>query len=115
MALMPESWLKNAIKMASEMGSRKFQFQKLSPVLRFSEPAWIAAASASISVGDACGRMRRKTRSPPSASWRRLMSQRGLSGIFKHARTNPSEGKAATPNIQRQAFGPAAASKELDK
>src|SRR5215472_15855859 len=100
---MPESWLKNATKNASKMGTRSRQVQKCSEVTCSEEAARISSALASNCAGEDSGRINRSTVKPAARSLLRPISQRGLSGRPKHRSVYKTDGKAATPSIQRQA------------
>ena len=81
---MPESWLKNAIRKASRIGTRSRRVQKRA------EPALLGRGGQDrVRLGlelrrGASGSMSRSTASPAARSPLRPSSQRGLSGMPKH-------------------------------
>ncbi len=84
-ALMPESWLKKAIRMASRIGFLRRLVQKCPDDAFSDDAAMIASASVAISAFEASGSIRCRTCRPASRSPFLLSSQRGLSGSPKHS------------------------------
>ena len=101
-ALMPESWLKAAMAMASRMTFRLRATKKGAVPSELSSriARWMSASSDSAS---SCDRVSRAMIS--RASWSRLCprSQRGLSGMNRASTMKMTAGTASTPNIQRHA------------
>ncbi len=111
---MPESWLKNATRKASMIGTRSRHVQNAVDATRSDEAARIASASDSTWTRVACGSISLRTLTPVARSPFRPISHRGLSGMPRHIRVYAADGNAATPSIQRQAFSPMPASSAFD-
>ena len=115
MALMPESWLKKAIRNASRIGVRSRADQKPPPPDCSRAVAVIWSARVFNSASLAAGSIDRSTATPLARSPFRVSSHRGLSGMNRHATVYSSDGNAITPSIHRQLSSPIPWSSQFDR
>ena len=104
---MPESWLKNAIRKASRIGTRRRASRSARRRACSEEAAMIASASASMLRPRGVG-LDELQHLPAPLRGRAFgpAASAGFRGCRSTSACRGSEGNAATPSIQRQAFSP---------
>src|SRR3989339_447356 len=100
MALIPDNWLKKAIKKASSKGLKNFLL-KSGSVFVLPTEALISA----ITLG-ASSPVNANTFAAAASSFLNSTNHLGVSGVININNEKNKEGIATTPNIQRQSFSP---------